>query len=186
MKKSYVYFVIPLLTLVVFFFGFYWNAHKDYEARGQAKIEKAKAEKEQKLLKEAKDREIAVKSAIEMQEKRKKEKQERDIRDAREKEEREKSRQAREKSARDADKAEATVKRLQKEIEVAKKEIVEAQAEKKRVMDEQNFLKEYVKKAEANTRSLTGVLERIEAADRAAEAARKAAEAAAKAATKKS
>lgn len=181
MKKSYVYFVVPLVALIVFFFGFYWNAHKDFEAREQAKIDKVKAEKEAKLMKEAKDREIAVKSAIEMQEKRKKEKQERDAKEAREKEEREKARLAREKAARDADKFEANVKRLEKEIDVEKKAIVEVQADRKRTIEEQNFLKEYVKKAEANSRNLTGVLERIDAADKAIEAAAKAAEAAAKA-----
>ena len=73
MKKSYVYFLIPLAALAVFFFGFYWNAHKDFEAREQAKVDKVKAEKDAKLMKEAKDREIAVRAAIEMQEKRKKE-----------------------------------------------------------------------------------------------------------------
>lgn len=185
MKKSYVYFVVPLVALVVFFFGFYWNAHKDFEAREQAKIETAKAEKEAKLMKEAKDREVAVKEAIRLQEERKKQKQERDAKEAREKEAREQARQAREKAARDADKAEATVKRLEKEIEVEKKEIAEIQLDRKRTVDEQNFLKQYVAKAEANARNLTGVLERIDAADKAAEAARKAAEAAAKAAAKK-
>jgi colicin import membrane protein len=185
MKKSYVYFVVPLVALIVFFFGFYWNAHKDFEAREDAKIQKVKDAREAKLLKEAKDREVAVKAAIEMQEKRKREKQERDAREARAKEERENARQAREKAARDADKFEATVKRLEKEIDVEKKEIALIQTDRKRTIDEQNFLKEYVKKAEANARSLTGVLERIEAADKAAEAAAKAAQAAAKAATKK-
>lgn len=184
MKKSYVYFLVPLVALIVFFFGFYWNAHKDFEAREEAKIRKVKDEKEAKLLKEAKDREVAVKAAIEMQEKRKKEKQERDAKDARDKEEREKARLAREKAARDADKFQATVTRLKKEIEVEKKEITEVQADRKRTVDEQNFLKEYVKKAEANARNLTGVLERIDAADKAAEAAARAAEAASKAAKK--
>jgi hypothetical protein len=51
-------------------------------------------------------------------------------------------------------------------------------------VDEQKFLKEYVKKAQANTQSLATVLERIDAADKAAEAAARAAEAAAKAAKK--
>jgi len=185
MKKSYVYFVVPLVALIVFFFGFYWNAHKDFEAREQEKIQRVRDAREAKLLKEAKDREIAVKAAIEMQEKRKKEKKERDTREALEKEAREQARQAREKAARDADKFEATVKRLEKEIEAEKKEIAAIQGDRKRTIDEQNFLKEYVKKAETNARSLTGVLERIDAADKAAEAAAKAAQAAAKAATKK-
>lgn len=185
MKKSYVYFVVPLVALVVFFFGFYWNAHKDYEAREQAKIVQAREQKEAKLRKEMQDRELAVKAAIEMQEKRRKEKKEREEKEAREKEEREQARQAREKAARDADKFEATVVRLQKEIAAEKEEIAEIQLERKQTIDEQNFVKEYVAKAQNNARSLMGVLERIEAADKAAEAKAKAEAAAAIAAAKK-
>jgi len=185
MKKSYVYFVLPLLALIVFFFAFYWNAHKEYEARAQAVVKKARDERLAKLEKEAKDREAAVKSALDMQEKRRVEKKARDEKDAIEKEEREKARQARDKAGRDSEKLEQQAKRIQKEIEVEKKELVEVQGERKRTADEHGFLKEYVKKAEQNAKSLMGVLERIAAADKAAEDAAKAAEAAAKAAATK-
>lgn len=179
MKKSYVYFAIPLLFLAVFFFGFYWNAHKDFAAREEAKEKAIRDNKQAKLEKEAKDRKAAVEAAIELQEKRRKEKKERDVREAIAKEDREKARQAREKAARDADKLEQQVGRLKKEIDVEKNELKEVQADKKRTADEHVFLKEYVKKAEANAKSLTGVLERIAAADKAAEDARRAAAAAA-------
>jgi hypothetical protein len=185
MKKSYVYFVLPLLALVVFFFAFYWNAHKDYEARAQAVVKKARDERLAKLEKEAKDREAAVKSALDMQEKRRVEKKAREEKESMEKESREKARQARDKAGRDSEKLEQQAKRIQKEIEVEKKELVEVQAERKRTADEHGFLKEYVKKAEQNSKSLMGVLERIAAADKAAEDAAKAAEAAAKAAATK-
>ena len=185
MKKSYVYFVLPLLALVVFFFAFYWNAHKDYEARAQAVVKKARDERLAKLEKEAKDREAAVKSALDMQEKRRVEKKAREEKESMEKEAREKARQARDKAGRDSEKLEQQAKRIQKEIEVEKKELVEVQAERKRAADEHGFLKEYVKKAEQNSKSLMGVLERIAAADKAAEDAAKAAEAAAKAAATK-
>jgi len=36
MKKSYIYFVIPIAALVIFFFAFYWNAHKNYADREAA------------------------------------------------------------------------------------------------------------------------------------------------------
>jgi len=185
MKKSYVYFVLPLLALIVFFFAFYWNAHKEYEARAQAVVKKARDERLAKLEKEAKDREAAVKSALDMQEKRRVEKKARDEKEAIEKEEREKARQARDKAGRDSEKLEQQAKRIQKEIEVEKKELVEVQSERKRTADEHGFLKEYVKKAEQNAKSIMGVLERIAAADKAAEDAAKAAEAAAKAAATK-
>ena len=185
MKKSYVYFIAPVLLLAVFFFGFYWNAHKNYEDREQAKVKQASDAKRAKLEKGAKDREVAVKSALDLQEKRRTEKKARDEREAREKEEREKARQARDKTGRDAEKLEQQVKRLQKEIDVEKREIAEIQEVRKRTSDEHAFVKEYVKKAEQNAKSLTGVLERIAAADKAAADAAKAAEAAAKAAAKK-
>ena len=185
MKKSYVYFVAPLVALLIFFFGFYWNAHKSFEEREKAAIKKVQDEKLAKLEKEAKDREVAVKAALELQDKRRAEKKARDEKEARDKEEREKARLARDKAGRDADKVEQTVRRLQKEIEAEKKELTEIQAERKQTVDEHNFLKEYVKKAETNAKSLQGVLERIDAATKAAEDAARAAEAAAKAAAAK-
>ncbi len=175
MKKSYLYFIVPLVLLVVFFFGFYWSAHKDFEGKEQAKITEAANQRLAKLQKEAKDRESAVKSALEAQEKRRNEKKARDEKETREKEEREKARQNRDKAGRDAEKLEQQAKRIQKEIDAEKVELAAAQTERKRVTDEHVFLKEYVKKAETNAKNLTGVLERIAAADKAAEDAAKAA-----------
>jgi hypothetical protein len=185
MKKSYLYFIAPLVLMVVFFFGFYWNAHKNFEAREQAIIKKARDEKQAKLEKEQQDRLKAVESALALQEKRKAEKKARDEKEAREKEEREKARLARDKAGRDAEKLEQQVKRLQKEIEVEKKALAEVQTEKKQTSEEHAFLKQYVAKAEQNAKSFTGVLERIAAADKAAADAAKAAEAAAAALKKK-
>jgi len=185
MKKSSVYFIAPLAALLVFFFGFYWNAHRDFEGREQAKVKQANDAKRSKLEKEAKDREVAVKSAVELQEKRRVEKKARDEREAKEKEEREKARQARDKAGRDAEKLEAQAKRLSKEIDAEKRELAEIQITKKRTEDEYTFLKEYVKKAETNSKGLTAVLEKIAAADKAAEEAARAAAIAAAAAAKK-
>jgi colicin import membrane protein len=185
MKKSYVYFVAPLVALLIFFFGFYWNAHKNFEGREQAKIKAERDQKQAKLEKEAKDREAAVKAAVELQAKRRADKAAKDEKEARDKEEREKARLARDKAGRDSEKLDQQVKRLQKEIEAEKKDLAELQVDRKRTADEQTFLREYVKKAEDNAKSLTGVLERIAAADKAAEdAARAAAVAAANAAKK--
>src|SRR5215216_2758031 len=177
MKKSYVYFVAPLAALLVFFFGFYWNAHKNFEDKEAFKIKQERDARQAKLEKEAKDREVAVKAAVDLQEKRKAEKKAREEKENREKEEREKARQARDKAGRDADKLEQQVKRLEKEIDAEKKELAEVQSERKRTVEEQGFLKQYVAKAEQNAKSYTGLLERIAAADKAAEDAAKAAEA---------
>jgi hypothetical protein len=186
MKKTYVYFIAPLVALVVFFFGFYWSAHKNYEAREEGKVKAAFEAKKAKLEKEAKDREKAVMIAIELQEKRRADKKARDLRDAQAKEKRDKDRQARDKAGRDAEKLEVQVRRLQKEIDVEKRDIGEIRKEQKRLVDDEKFLREYVKKAEANVGSLKVVLERIAAADKAAaDAARAPPAAAAAAAAKK-
>jgi len=185
MKKSYIYFVVPMVALAAFFFGLYWNAHAQYQAREQGKVKAAREARQAKLEKEAKDREKAVAAALEAQEKRKSEKKVRDEREAIAKEQREQARQARDRAGRDADKLEAQTRRLQKEIEAEKKDLAEVVAVRKIAVDEEKFLNEYVKKAKANANSLKGVLERIQAADKAAEDAAKAAAAAAAAAAKK-
>src|SRR5688572_5451641 len=186
MKKSYVYFVAPLVLMLVFFFGFYWNAHKNFEAKEQAILKAARDQKQAKLEKEQQDRMKAVQAALELQEKRRAEKKAREEKEAREKEEREKARLARDKAGRDAEKLDQQAKRLQKEIEGEKKQLAEIQAEKKQTTEEHAFLKQYVAKAEQNGKSFTGVLERIAAADKAAADAAKALEAAEKAKAKKS
>ena len=82
MKKSYIYFVVPMVALAAFFFGLYWNAHAEYQAREQGKVKAARDARQSKLEKEAKDREKAVAAALESQEKRKAEKKIRDEREA--------------------------------------------------------------------------------------------------------
>jgi hypothetical protein len=161
-----------------------FNSLDRYTAE-QGKVKAARDARQSKLEKEAKDREKAVAAALEAQEKRKAEKKVRDEREAIAKEQREQARQARDKAGRDADKLEAQTRRLQKEIEAEKKELAEVVAARKIVVDEEKFLNEYVKKAKANANGLKGVLERIQAADKAAEDAAKAAAAAAAAAAKK-
>lgn len=183
MKKNlYIYFVVPLVGLIVFF-GFYWKASKEFDEREAAVVRKARDAKEAKLKQEAANRELAVKQALELQEKRRAEKKIKDEREAKEAEARAAAVQARSKASRDADKIEASVKRLQKDIEDEKKEIVKIQADKKRFGDDQTFLMEYVKQAETNVKNLRGVLEKIAEADRKWEEAQR--EAAARAAAAK-
>ncbi len=183
-KNRYIYFLSPLIGLVVFF-GFYWNASKAYDEREADVVRKAREAKTAKLEIEAKNREIAVKQAVEQQEKRRAAKKLKDEQEAREAEERAKAVQARQKASRDADKIEATAKRLLRDTEEENKEIAKIEADKKRFGEEQGFLLNYVKQAETNVKNLRGVLEKINEADRTSEEARRAAEAAAKAAAKK-
>ena len=67
----------------------------------------------------------------------------------------------------------------------AKKENEKIEKEKVRLVDQEKFLKEYVKQVTANKASLQAVVEKIDLADKAAETARREAAAAAAAAAKK-
>ena len=185
-KNRYIYFIAPLVGLIVFF-GIYWNASKAYDEREASVVRDARKKKEAKLEQEAKNRELAVKQALEQQDKRRAEKKIKDEREAKEAEARAAAVQARSKASRDADKAEASAKRLQRDIDEEKKEITKIQADKTRYSDEQGFLLEYVKQAETNVKNLRGVIEKITEADRKwEEAQREAAARAAEAAKKKS
>lgn len=180
MKKTYLYFLIPLLGLIAFAVV-YWQFSAGYEQRLEEKAAAVQKQKQAKLDQDNRDRERAVLEAKAAQDKRKAEKAAKEAREAQEKEDREAAKQALRKSQVDADKLETQVKRLGKEIEETKQVIGKIEDEKKRAIAEETFLKEYVKKTVANQANLLAVVEKIDAADKAAEAAQKAAEAAAKA-----
>lgn len=184
MKKSYVYFAAPLAGLALFGVVYYQYASK-FEERQEAMV---KAEREKREIKIKQDNELkkkAVEDALLAQETRKKAKAEKEAREQKERDDRERAQQVLAKTKEDSRKLTDTVARLKKEVADNKKDITEIEADKKRSVDEMAFVKEYTKKAESNRQSLSLVLEKIEAADRAAEAAAKAAAAAAAAAAKK-
>ncbi len=184
MKKAYLYFIAPLIGVIIFGVV-YWQYASTRDARDEASAKKVKDMREEKIRKENESKKEAVAAAIIAQEKRKQEKAVKEAQEQKEKDDREKALQARSKAREDSRKFQDQVGRLKKAVEENKKAIVDIEADKKRSTDELNFLKDYVKKTETNTQSLRQVLEKIEAADKAVEAAAKAAAAAA-AATKKS
>ncbi len=184
MKKNYVYFIAPLVGLVIFT-GIYWTYAAGYEAKLEA-AKKAQIEaRNERIRQENLNKKAAVEAAIAAQEKRKQEKKEREEREAREKEQREIAMQARIKAREEARRMQDQVNRLKKEVADAKKEVARIEEEKKRLVDEAAFQRQFVQKAEANTKSLSTVIERIVASDKAIDDAAKAAAAAAAAAKKK-
>ncbi|MCR6656056.1 MAG: hypothetical protein NVV63_09610 [Opitutus sp.] len=70
MKKTYVYFLVPLIGLIAFG-AVYWNFNSEFEAKEEAKKAAIRKAKEDKLREEAKNREIAIKDALAAQERRK-------------------------------------------------------------------------------------------------------------------
>lgn len=177
MKKSYLYFIVPLVMTAIFGV-YYWQYASGYEARLAAMDKKQADERQQKLDQEAKAREKAVADAVALAEKRKAEKKAREEQEAKEAAAREVAIQERNKAQQDERKYNDQVKRLQKDVADTKEEISKIDRDQKELQQEEGFLRDFVKQAEANTRSLNGVLEKIDAADRARAEAERAAKAA--------
>lgn len=170
MKKTYLYFLVPLIGLIVFG-AFYWNFSKGYEAKLAEKERIVRVAKEEKLRAEAKNREQAIKDALVAQERRKVEKAAKEAKDQADQDARQLALEARDKANREQIKLSQQVERLEKDIKVEKEAIAKIEDDMKRAVEEQKFLKMYVKQAETNTKSLSEVLERIAAADAAKAAA---------------
>jgi len=179
MKKSYLYFLIPLLGLIVFG-AYYWKFISEYDAKQEAKVQAIKHVKEQELMAQAKLREKAIKDAIAQQDARKEERRLREEKDRLQHEARENAIQARNKVGTDAEKLQRQSERLTRDIATAKEEIAKIEQEKQHAVAEQAFLLTYVAKAQEDTKRLSQVLDRIAAADEAAARAAAAAAAAAK------
>jgi hypothetical protein len=170
MKKTYVYFLVPIIGLIAFG-AVYWNFSAGYEAKLAQKAALVRQAKEEKLRKEAKDREIAIKEALASQERRKAEKAAKEAKEQADAEARQLAIEARDKANRDQAKLGQQVERLEKEVKVEKEAIAKIEEDRKRALEEQGFLKDYVKQAQANTKSLSEVLDKITAADAARAAA---------------
>jgi len=178
MKKSFVYFLAPIIGLIIFG-AVYWNFSSGYEAKEAAKALKAKQEKEAKILEQARQNEKAIREANAGVLRRKAEREAKEAKDKKDHEARQAAMDAKDKAGADRDKFAKQVTRLEGDIKVEKEAISKLEEDKKRLVDEQAFLRIYVKQAEDNVKSLKNVLDRIVAAD-AARAAGEAAAAAAK------
>lgn len=182
-KKNYVYFVVPLLGLIVFA-AFYWNFDSQYEAQQAQVIATAKKAAKDKVDAANRDRQKAFDEATAANDRRKKEKEAKEKADAEKADARDAALQDRNKALRDASNLTQKIDRLTKEVEATKKEVSAVEEDKKKAVAEQAFLKTYVKQAQDNAKSLESVLQKIKEADDAAVAAAKAAAEAAKAAKK--
>jgi len=166
MKKTYIYFIAPLVFTAIFAV-FYVRYAKDYDARLARMEETKRLERQKKLDEEAKAREKAIQDAVAQTEKRKKEKAEREKREQEERDKRELAGQELRKAQEDSRKYEEQLKRFQKDIEENKTAIAKIEEDKKQLSSEERFLRDFVQKAEANTQTLTAVIEKIDAADKA-------------------
>ncbi len=166
MKKTYVYFLVPIVGLIVFS-AIYWNFSTGYEAALARKAQIVREEKVQKLREEERNRKKAIDDAIAAQQRRKAEKAAKDAKDRADADYRQSLYDARNKANRDQAKVSQQVERLQRDVKAEKDAIAKLEDSRKNAVEEQKFLKIYVQQAEANTRSLTEVLDKITAADAA-------------------
>jgi len=164
MNKAY--FLVPLIALVLFS-GFYWSFKTSYEKKLDQKVQEEKQMHIEQLKVEAKNREKAIQMAVEADKKRKEERAAKDAKDKAEKEARQAAYEARSKAMQQQGRLELSARRLSDQVTTLKEEIAKIVEQKKSAQAEQDFLNVYVKQAEANVVSLTAVLDKIEAANKA-------------------
>jgi hypothetical protein len=180
MKKTKIYFIAPLVVLIAFG-AYYWSFKSDYDAKQAAIVAEQKAEKLEKLRLEAIKNEAAIHDALEAQKVRKQERAEREAKELKQKDDKENAKLIAEKADQEAQKLQRQVEKLTKDRDEAKVEIAKIEVDNKKSVEEEEFLKGYVKTAQDNQAGLAAVLTKIAAADAAnAKAAAAAAAAAAK------
>jgi hypothetical protein len=175
-----VYFIIPLIGLLIFS-GFYYNFTSKYDERIKAEVVRVEQDKKDRAAKDIANREQAIKAAIETQAKRKIEREKKEAIEEAKRVARQEAEDQRLRSYDERNKLRDQVGRLKKDLEEVKAATDKVVEEKKRHIDEEAFLKVYVKQAEANQKYYYDLLDKIAAA----EAAKAAADAAAAAAAKK-
>jgi hypothetical protein len=175
-----VYIIFPLIGLLIFS-GFYLSFSNGYEARLAAVKVAAENVKKEKVKQQIVDREKAIAAAIEASKIRAVERAEKERLD-------ELKKTARQEADDQRQRAYEERKRLREQADRLKKDLIEVKAgvdkvteEKKKHVEEEAFLKIYLKQAEANVGYYYNLLDKINAAEVArAEAARIAAAAAKK------
>ena len=177
MNKAYL--IFPLIGLLIFG-GIYVNFNKGYEAKQAAIRQKADDDKKAKAKQQLVERENAIKAAVESQAIRKKEREEKDRLEEAKKVARQQAEDLRQKTYDDRNKFRDQVSRLKKDLAEVKDATAKIAEEKKRHADEDAFLKNYVKQADANVKYYSDLLDKISAAEKVAAEAAAAAAAAAK------
>lgn len=173
MKKVYV--IFPALALLLFF-GYWWSYNKQYEADKLAAEEAKRQALIDKREQEARDRETAIKQALEKQAEQRAEREAREAKRQAEREERQAAKEARDKADRERQKLKRQLELLTQDVEKEAEAVTKLEERKKFLVAEEAFLRTYVTKAEANQSALTQVIQKI--ADAEAARAKAAAEAA--------
>jgi uncharacterized protein (DUF3084 family) len=165
MNKAY--FLVPLIA-VILFSGYYWSFKTAYDKKLEDQVLVEKQKHVEQLKVEAKNREIAIQLAVKADAKRKEERAIKEAKDRAEKDARQAAADARGKALREQGRLEIQARHLAEQVTTLKEEIAKIEEQKKSATAEQDFLNVYVNQAEANVISLSAVLDKIDAANKAA------------------
>ena len=174
-----VYFIIPLIGLLIFG-GFYYNFTSKYDEKIRAELAKVEQAKKERAAQDIKNREAAIKAAIETQAKRKVEREKKEAAEEAKRVARQEAEDQRLHTFDERNKLRDQVGRLKKDLDEVKAATAKVADEKKRNLDEEAFLRTYVTQAESNVKYYYALLDKIDAAEKARAAAEAAAAAAAK------
>jgi hypothetical protein len=155
MKKAYV--LGPVLGLLVFT-AFYWNFSRGAVERQHQVELRQQEERRTRILKEAESRKRAIEDAIAAQQKRAAE------RAAKEKRTEERRNQAYEEVNK---RLKPQLDRLKSDADEIKAAIAQLELQKRQYIDEEAFLRTYVRKAQENVKTYYAILDRIAAAEKA-------------------
>ncbi len=173
MNKAYI--IWPFVGLLVFG-AFYVNFNRTYTAKQRQEQIRVQQEKRERQLKEAEQRRLAVIAANAAVAARNAEREAKDKKDEEERLARIALLDRRNRAFDDVNKRlRPQLERLRNDAGDLKDQIAKLEQEKKQHIDEEAFLRAYVRKAEANVQTYVNLLEQIAAAEKArADAAAKA------------
>jgi hypothetical protein len=166
MKKTSIYFIAPILALVLFG-GYYWNFRSQYDAHQAEIVATQKAKKAERLRAEEAAREVAMQDALAAQALRKKERAEREALEQKQRDDKENAVLDSEKAEQESQKLERQAERLTKDVAESEKDVAALEEDDTKQTAQVAFLGDYVKKAQDNRASLADVITKIQAADEA-------------------
>ncbi len=170
MKKSKIYFIAPLLVLIAFG-AYYWNFKSHYDEKIAQQVAVEKARKLEKLKQEAVNREAAIHDALIAQQKRKEERKEREAKEQKQKDDKENANLNAQKADQESQKLQRQVEKLTKDVAAEQEDIRKIEADNKKQVEEEAFLRQFDKLAQDNQASMAAVLTKIAEADAAAQKA---------------
>ena len=163
MNKAY--FIWPLIGLLVFG-SFYWHASKGFAERDRQVAIQREKERQDRITQDLLRRKKAIEDAIKAQEERK---AVRLLKDKKEEEERIARDAMMERRTRAFDEVTKRLRpqldRLKQDADSVREEIKQLDLQKKQYVDEEAFLRGFVRAAEANVKTYYDLLEKVKAAD---------------------